>query len=157
MTTVPGWTDSLPYTLFRANQAVHRRVQEAIEGTNVSITQLGIAVHIEKLGRLSGSDLARHFKITPQSVSTALAHLENLGWVQRVPHPVHKRVIWYEITLTGIEGVNDGRSRLERFNAELAARLGADLAERATAVLLEISLELEGPDAPPGTLWPAIS
>lgn len=156
MTTVPGWTDGLPYTLFRANQAVHRRVIDAIDGMGVSITQLGIAVHIEKLGRLSGSDLARHFRITPQSVSTALATLEKLGWVQRVPHPVHKRVIWYEITPTGAEGVTQGRARLEAFNAELAARLGPDLLARAIAVLDDISTTLEGPDAPPGTLWPAV-
>ncbi|HWK76928.1 MarR family winged helix-turn-helix transcriptional regulator [Microbacterium sp.] len=156
MTTVPGWTDSLPYTLFRANQAVHRRVLEAIDGVGVSMTQLGIAVHIEKLGRLSGSDLARHFKITPQSVSTALANLEKLGWVQRVPHPVHKRVIWYEITPVGVTGVHEGRSRLEAFHAELAETLGQELVNRATAVLGEISMELEGPDTPPGTLWPAV-
>lgn len=156
MTTVPGWTDALPYTLFRANQAVHRGVVDAIDGMGVSITQLGIAVHIEKLGKLSGSDLARHFRITPQSVSTALANLEKLGWVQRIPHPVHKRVIWYEITATGVEGTRRGRDRLKAFQAELAERLGADLVARAIDVLGEISRALDGPDVPPGTLWPAV-
>lgn len=156
MTNVPGWTDGLPYMLFRANQAVHRRVLGAIDGMGVSITQLGIAVHLDKLGRLSGSDLARHFKITPQSASTALANLEKLGWVRRLPHPVHKRVIWYEITEAGSTAVAEGRARLEAFHAELAERLGADLVSRAVEALGEISVELEGPETPPGTLWPAV-
>lgn len=156
MTTVPGWTDGLPYVLFRANQAVHRRLIDAIDGLGVSITQLGIAVHIEKLGRLSGSDLARHFKITPQSTSTALANLEKLEWVRRVPHPVHKRVIWYEITEVGAGHVAEGRARLEAFHAELVTQLGADRVTKALDVLADISTELEGPELPPGTLWPAI-
>ena len=155
MTSVPGWTDGLPYTLFRANQAVQRRLVEKIDGMDVSITQLGIAVHIDRIGRLSGSDLARHLRITPQSVSTALSHLERIGWVRRVPHPVHKRVIWYEITSTGEDGVRDGRSRLEVFQTEIADSLGAERVARAITVLGEISTDLEGPDAPPGTLWPA--
>lgn len=154
MTNVPGWTDGLPYKLFRANQAVHRRLLEAIEDLEVSITQLGFAVHIEELGRLSGSDLARHFNITPQSASTALANLEKLGWVRRIPHPVHKRVIWHEITERGAIGVKEGRARLDSFHAELQELLGSDVVTEAISVLGEISTGLDGPETPPGTLWP---
>lgn len=93
MTAVPGWTDGLPHALFRAHQAVHRRVEAAVDGLGVTVTQLGIAVHLDELGHMSASDLARRFRITPQSASTALGNLDSLGWVRRVPHPYHGRVI----------------------------------------------------------------
>jgi len=152
---VPGWTDSLPYALYRANQAVHRRLLEAIDGMGVTITQLGLAVHLDELGHLSGSDLARRFKITPQSVSTALNHLERIGWVRRVPHPVHGRVIWYEVTPVGLDGVKEGRRRVASVQAELGELIGAERMSTAIERLHDLTVAVDGPDAPAEPLWPA--
>jgi len=153
-TTVPGWTDGLPYVLYRANQAVHRLVLEAIDGMGVTITQLGLAVHLDELGHLSASDLARRFHITPQSVSTALGRLESLGWVRRFPHPVHRKVIWYEVTEKGLEGVAEGRQRLAELHERLSDVLGAAVAREAIADLQRIVELIDGPDPDPGPLWP---
>lgn len=151
---MPGWTDGLPYALFRANQAVHRRLLDAIQDLGVTITQLGLAVHLDELGHMSGSDLARRFRLTPQSISTALARLESLGWVTRVPHPVHKRVIWYEVTAKGLEGVHEGRRRLAAVHAELESLLGREVMRNAIADLSTMTLALDGPDTPAEPLWP---
>ena len=153
-TTVPGWTDGLPYALYRANQAVHRLLVDAIEGMGVTITQLGLAVHLDELGHMSASDLARRFRITPQSVSTALGHLERLGWVTRFPHPVHKKVIWYEVTPEGLAHVKEGRERLARLHTELSALVGRDEMAAAIDDLHRITETIDGPEAPAGPLWP---
>jgi len=153
-TTVPGWTDGLPYALYRANQAVHRLLIEAIEGMGVTITQLGLAVHLDELGHMSASDLARRFRITPQSVSTALAHLERLGWVTRFPHPVHRKVIWYEVTPEGLRHVKEGRARLARLHAELAALLGGETMDATIQDLRRVTATIDGPEPPAGPLWP---
>jgi DNA-binding MarR family transcriptional regulator len=155
MTTIPGWTDGLPYNLFRANAAVHRLLQDAVTGLDVTITQLGIAVQLDELGHMSGSDLARRFRITPQSTSTALMHLEQLGWVRRIPHPVHRRVIWYELTDAGLTGVAEGRRRLASLQARLDELLGTTLMERAIADLATLTTAIDGPEPPAGPLWPA--
>jgi DNA-binding MarR family transcriptional regulator len=153
---VTRWTDALPYSLFRANQAVHRLVTEAIEGMGVTITQLGITVHLDELGHMSGSDLARRFKITPQSSSTALARLEALEWVRRVPHPYHGRVIWYEVTDAGHAAAVEGRKRLARLHQELTELLGDQQMESAISSLTAITVAIDGPEPSLPTAWPAL-
>ncbi|WP_156760824.1 MarR family winged helix-turn-helix transcriptional regulator [Microbacterium karelineae] len=153
MTTVPGWTDGLPYALFRANQAVHRRLEEAIAGLDVTVTQLGIAVHLAELGHMSASDLARRFRITPQSASTALGSLESKGWVRRTPHPYHGRVIWYEVTDVGRTGVVEGRRRLAQLHESLREVLGEELMGAAIAQMHEVTEALDGPEIPSPTMW----
>ncbi|GAA2229404.1 MarR family winged helix-turn-helix transcriptional regulator [Herbiconiux moechotypicola] len=149
-----SWEESLPYTLWRTQNAVHRYIQGAIEGLGVTVTQLGLAVHLDKLGPLSASDMSRGFRITPQSVATALARLDKIGWVERRPHPVHGRVILYELSPAGLEGVRVGSQRM----AEVTERVNAVLSpEGSRSVVLElrkILLELEGSDRPMELLWP---
>lgn len=108
----PGWTDGLPYALFRANQSVHRILLEAVDSLEVTINQLGIAVHIDELGELTGADLARHLSITPQSAATALNRLESLGWIERRQHPVNRRVVLYGITEHGSARADAGQPEI---------------------------------------------
>ena len=153
-TPVPGWTDGLPYTLYRANQAVHRLVAEAIDGMDVSITQLALVVHLDELGHLSASDLARRFRLTPQSVSTALGRLEALGWVTRLPHPVHRKVIWYEVTESGVAQAAEGRQRLVALQARLEDMFGPAFVTDTIADLQRITTEIDGPEPAAEPLWP---
>lgn len=127
---------------------------ERLSDLGVTITQLGIAVHLDQLGHLSGSDLARHVAITPQAAATALGNLEKLTWVERVPHPVHKRVIWYRLTELGETKVREGRARIARFHEELKETLGAELVAETTRELTSINEQLLGPQPMTGTLWP---
>ncbi|SFR89521.1 DNA-binding transcriptional regulator, MarR family [Microbacterium sp. cf046] len=147
-----AWLDGTPYRLWRANQALHRRVVEAIEDLGVTVTQLGITVHLDELGHMSASDLARLFRLTPQSVTTALGHLEGLGWVRRVPHPVHKRVIWYEVTTNGLDAAKEGRARVAQVNAEVDALL-ADFDRGSFKEALTLIAVMDD-DLPAGTMWP---
>lgn len=127
------WVDSLPFALWRAHTLVNKRVSDTLEGTNVTVTQIGMCVQLDAAGELSGSDLARRLRITPQSVTTALGRLESLGWVTRAPHPTHGRVILYRLTAAGESGVADGRARIGALNDELSDLLGA----REQAALIE--------------------
>ncbi|MCX4767267.1 MarR family transcriptional regulator [Streptomyces sp. NBC_01275] len=151
---VPAWQDALPHALWRAQQAVHRRLQTALDGLDVTPTQLGLAVHLDELGAMSASDLARLFRLTPQSVTTALAQLERLGWIRRLPHPVHKRIILNELTETGLTGVADGRARVTEIDRFFAEILGDDGRGEAVAWLQKLTVALEGEDPPPAGTWP---
>jgi DNA-binding MarR family transcriptional regulator len=151
---VSTWQDALPYALWRAQQAVHRRMQSTLDGLGVTPTQLGLAVHLDELGPLSASDLARAFRLTPQSVTTALTQLERLGWVRRLPHPVHKRVILNELTAEGLAGITDGRERVAGIDSDFVDILGSEERGEVVARLRELTVALEGEDPPPGALWP---
>ena len=150
------WLGGLPYRIWRANQSLHRLVVDAIDDLGVTVTQLGITVHLDELGHMSASDLARLFRLTPQSTTTALNRLESLGWVQRVPHPIHKRVIWYEVTPKGIEMADAGRTRVAAVNREVMALLGDVDLEALSSALAAISAAYDE-DLPVGTMWPAVA
>lgn len=154
---VPGgfsWEDSLPYILWRTHNAVHRSVQNAISDLGVTVTQLGLAVHLHKLGPLSASDLARGIHITPQSVATAMARLDKIGWVDRQPHPVHGRVVLFNISERGLDGVREGTRRMAEVTERVTAALSNDGSETVVRELRRILLDLEGSDRPMELLWP---
>jgi DNA-binding MarR family transcriptional regulator len=150
----PEWQDRLPHVLWRAQQASHRRIQTALDGLGVTVTQLGLAVHLDELGLVSASDLSRRFHITPQSVTTALAQLERLGWVRRLPHPVHKRVILHQLTETGLAGVADGRARMAAIDGLFTEILGEDGRDEIVGRLRTLIVALEGEDPAYTEMWP---
>lgn len=147
------WLGGIPYRLWRANQALHRRVVEAIDDLGLTVTQLGILVHLDELGHMSASDLARLFRLTPQSTTTALNRLEASEWVVRVPHPIHRRVIWYEVTPDGLTVADEGRARVAAVNREVEVALG-DLDRTALSAALSIITTTFDTDVPTGTMWP---
>ncbi|WP_345066702.1 MarR family winged helix-turn-helix transcriptional regulator [Leifsonia kafniensis] len=149
-----SWWNGLPYTLWRAHNAVNRVLHDAIKDLGVTVTQLGLAVHLDQLGALSASDLARGIHVTPQSVATALARLDKLGWVNHQPHPVHGRVVLFTLTERGREGVRDGSARMAEVTDRMTSVLSDGGAETVVRELRRILVELEGSDRPTETLWP---
>jgi DNA-binding MarR family transcriptional regulator len=148
------WNDELTHVLWRAQNAVHRRVQEALDELGVTATQLGLAVHLDQLGPLSAADLSRGFHIAPQSVGTALNRLEKLGWVQRGTHPVHKRVLLYELTDTGFESTARGRLIMATINGAVTSSLSGDDVETLIGLLRRVTSDIDGPDVPVTPAWP---
>ncbi|KRE23321.1 MarR family winged helix-turn-helix transcriptional regulator [Agromyces sp. Soil535] len=149
-----SWEDSLPYLLWRTQNAVHRYIQPMIDDIGVTVTQLGLAVHLHKLGPLSASDMSRGFRITPQSVSTALSRLEKIGWVERAPHPVHGRVVLFRLSEEGVTGVRQGTERMAVVTENLTSMLSEGAAPMVIDEFRRILLELEGSDRPMELLWP---
>ncbi|MDX2376326.1 MarR family transcriptional regulator [Microbacterium sp. LRZ72] len=144
------WEHALPFVLWRAQHAVHRRVQDALDPMDLTVTQIALAVHLEELGHLSASDLARRFRLAPQSVTTALRQLEDRGWLARRPHPVHRKVIWYELTDEGRARVAEGRARMAEVSRALTALVGPVTVNGLIGGLQELidNVEPEGPVEP---------
>ena len=149
-----SWDDQFTHVLWRAQNAAHRRVQEALDNLGVTATQLGLAVHVDELGPLSAADLSRRFHIAPQSVGIALNRLEKLGWVRRRTHPVHGRVLLYELTETGLAGTARGRQAMATTNVEVTADLSDAELSTLIGLLRRITVGIDGPDAPAISAWP---
>ncbi|BBA95507.1 hypothetical MarR family transcriptional regulator [Actinacidiphila reveromycinica] len=139
------WDGALTHVLWRAQNAVHRRVQEALDEFGVTATQLGLAVHLDELGPLSAADLSRNFHIAPQSVGTALSRLEKVEWVRRRPHPVHGRVVLHELTATGAAGVAKGRQAMTEVNTEVTAGLSSAEAAQLLRLLGTVTDTIDPP------------
>ena len=148
-----AWNDELTHVLWRAQNAVHRRVQEELEELGVTATQLGLAVHLDDLGPLSAADLSRGFHIAPQSVGTALRRLEDLGWVRRREQPANRRVVLYELTAAGLDGTTQGRQAMSAANVAAAGVLSETETGTLVALLRRVTAGIEGPDPTPVSTW----
>lgn len=149
-----SWDSWFTYVLWRTQNAVHRNVEAALDDLGVTATQLGLAVHLDELGPLSAADLSRGFHIAPQSVGTALARLEKIGWVERRAHPVHKRVVLYELSPKGLAGVRQGRVRMATVNEQVTKVLSKSELDGLIKDLRRVIVEIDGPDEPLRPLWP---
>lgn len=146
-----SWLRSTPYLVWRANNAVHRQLQDALGGLDVSISQWGVMEHIDEFGALSASDISRGIHLTPQSINTAVGVLEKQGLIVRRPHPGHGRVVLWELTASGHDVVSKGRAQVAVVRAAVDELLGSDGA--VTTALARLVETLDGPQEPFEPRW----
>ena len=80
-----------------------RRIRSAVpsETHELSWTQKSVVVRLESFGPATTAELARAEGVKPQSMGTAIAVLEEMGLVERKPHPSDGRQMNIELTAKG--------------------------------------------------------
>jgi DNA-binding MarR family transcriptional regulator len=80
-----------------------RRMRAAApsEQHELSWTQKSIMVRLDREGPMTAADLARAEGVKPQSMGTAIAHLEEMGLVEKRPHASDGRQFNIKIPSTG--------------------------------------------------------
>ena len=87
--------------LWQTQHAVDRAMAAALAPLEMTLTQVSALILIEAEPGISGAELARRLGLTAQSTGTLIAQLEQRGWAERGPHPMHRRVIETRITEQG--------------------------------------------------------
>jgi DNA-binding MarR family transcriptional regulator len=80
-----------------------RRVRAASATHGLSMSQAFVLGRLDKEGPATTADLARAEGVKPQSMGTTVASLEELGLVQRKPHPTDGRQVYIALTAKGAE------------------------------------------------------
>lgn len=96
--------DRIGYLLWQTAHLVGREISAALEPFDLTPAQFGALVHTGREPGVSAAELARRVNVTPQSIQSALRPLIERGWLERRPHPVHRRVLGNFLTEAGIEG-----------------------------------------------------
>jgi len=78
-----------------------RRVRAAADSHDLSLTEAAVLGRLAKNGPATTADLARAESVKPQSMGTTIAALEELGLVERKPHPTDGRQINIALTAKG--------------------------------------------------------
>jgi DNA-binding MarR family transcriptional regulator len=78
-----------------------RRVRAAGASHELSWTETSVMARLAKHGPATTADLARAEAIKPQSMGTTIAALEEMGIVERQPHPTDGRQMIIELTAKG--------------------------------------------------------
>jgi DNA-binding MarR family transcriptional regulator len=78
-----------------------RRVRAAAASHELSLTESAVMTRLANEGPATTADLARAEGMKPQSMGTTIAALEQMGMVERKPHPTDGRQMNLELTAKG--------------------------------------------------------
>jgi DNA-binding MarR family transcriptional regulator len=91
--------------------------------------------------------LAERMQITQQGASKAVAELETLGYVERVPDPTDARVRNVQLSTRGREAVTASRKARERLMRKLASTCGEKTVVEGKRILAALLDQLGGAEA----------
>ena len=95
---------ALEIAVFDFTQAVGllvRRVRAAAASHELSLTEAAVMARLAKEGPATIADMARAESMRPQSMGATIAALEEMGMVERKPHPTDGRQVNIELTPKG--------------------------------------------------------
>lgn len=113
-----------------------RRVRSAApaESHELSWTQKSVMVRLDGEGPATIAELARAEGVKPQSMGATVAALEELGIVERKPHPTDGRQMNIALTTKGARVRRDARLAKQTWLAQSIAKLDAAEQKKLPAV-----------------------
>jgi DNA-binding MarR family transcriptional regulator len=78
-----------------------RRLRAAGASHELSLTESSVMARLARHGPATTADLARAEGMKPQSMGTVISGLEEIGIVERKPHPTDGRQMYIELTVKG--------------------------------------------------------
>jgi DNA-binding MarR family transcriptional regulator len=107
-----------------------RRLRAAAASQELSLTEAAVMARLAQDGPATTADLARAESMKPQSMGTTIATLEEMGMVERKPHPTDGRQMNIELTAKGAALRNSAKDAKRTWLAQAIAQL--DKQEQAT-------------------------
>ena len=107
-----------------------RRVRTAAASHELSLTEAAVMARLAREGPATTADLARAEGMKPQSMGTTIAALEEMGMVERTPHPTDGRQVNIELTAKGAAVRKSTKDAKRTWLAQAVAQL--DEQERDT-------------------------
>jgi DNA-binding MarR family transcriptional regulator len=109
--------------LIQAIGLLVRRVRAAAVSHEISLTESTVMARLARHGAATIADLARAESMKPQSMGTTIAALEEMGLVERRPHPTDGRQVNIELTPRGASVRNTARDAKRTWLARAIAQL----------------------------------
>lgn len=79
-----------------------RRVRAAASSHGLSLTESAVMARLAREGSATTADLARAEGVKPQSMGATIATLEEMGMIERKPHPTDGRQVMLSLSAKGI-------------------------------------------------------
>jgi DNA-binding MarR family transcriptional regulator len=109
--------------LMQAVGLLVRRIRAAAASHELSLTESTVLGRLARQGPATTADLARAESMKPQSMGTTIAALEEMGLVERKPHPTDGRQVNIQLTAKGVAVRNRAKDAKRTWLAEAMARL----------------------------------
>ncbi|HEY3973852.1 MAG TPA: MarR family transcriptional regulator [Candidatus Sulfotelmatobacter sp.] len=115
--------DSAVTDFLRAVGLLVRRVRAASGAHELSLTESAVMARLAREGPATTAELARAESMKPQSMGTTIAALEEMGLVERRPHPTDGRQVNIELTAKGAAVRSRARDAKRTWLAQAIAQL----------------------------------
>jgi DNA-binding MarR family transcriptional regulator len=102
-----------------------RRVRAAASH-ELSLTEASVVARLARDGAATVAELARAECMRPQSMGATVAALEEMGLVERTPHPTDGRQVNIELTAKGVAARKSARDAKRNWLAREIAQLPAE-------------------------------
>jgi DNA-binding MarR family transcriptional regulator len=109
--------------LIQAIGLLVRRVRAAAASHDLSWTETAVMGRLARGGPATIADLARAESVKPQSMGATIAGLEEIGMVERKPHPSDGRQVNIELSAKGIGVRKSAREAKQTWLAKAIAQL----------------------------------
>ena len=103
-----------------------RRIRTAASGHELSLTEYAVLARVANDGPATTAELARAESVRPQSMSATVATLEEVGLVQRKPHPTDGRQMKIELTAKGTTVRSRAKDAKRTWLAQAISQLSED-------------------------------
>jgi DNA-binding MarR family transcriptional regulator len=100
-----------------------RRIRAAAGSHELSVTESAVIARLAKQGPATAAELARSEGMRPQSMGTTITALEEMGMVERKPHPTDGRQMNIELTSKGAAVRNNMKDAKHTWLAQAIAQL----------------------------------
>jgi len=107
-----------------------RRVRAAAASHELSLTESAVMTRLDKEGPATTAELARAEGMKPQSMGATVAALEEMGMVERKPHPTDGRQVNIVLTAKGEAVRSSAKDAKRTWLAQAIAQL--DKQDQAT-------------------------
>lgn len=127
------------FALKQAQHALRTRLDAELRDIGLTMPQYAVLACLQGRAGASNATLARNAFVTPQTMQAILVALERSGFIVRMAHPEHGRVLKTELTASG-RGILDRASGIVADAEDRVRTAVAPLDPRVvTAMLLRIA------------------
>jgi MarR family transcriptional regulator, organic hydroperoxide resistance regulator len=128
----------------QAFTAAQRRLRgRDVKAGGMTFAQFHLLRRLAEVDQCAASKLAAEADLSPASVTQALDHLAELGYVERVRSEADRRVVLNRLTPAGRERFEAKQAALEEAWREALADLSADQLSQAAQVLRRMAEVLD--------------
>ena len=100
-----------------------RRIRAASASHELSLTEASVMARLDREGPATTAELARAERMKPQSMGTTIAALEEMGMVERKPHPTDGRQMNIALTAKGLAIRNSSKDARRTWLAQVIEQL----------------------------------
>ncbi|MFD1814276.1 MarR family winged helix-turn-helix transcriptional regulator [Rhodococcus gannanensis] len=134
--TDAGPPPSAAFLVMALGRRMRERVEQALRAEGITMRHLSALGHLSRDSGLSYSELARRASVTPQSMQSTLAKLEERGAVTRTTDSGRGRTARLVVTDEGARLLGLGRDAIAELDRVLADQVDAEDVGRLAPVLL---------------------